>query len=65
MVRVVLDNVNSDLLRSLNGRLAAMPPFEPYANRNDVVKFTSKIVAVMSDPPRWVFWSVGSVRVGC
>lgn len=50
MVRVVLDNVNNDLLASLNGRL--MLPFDPYANRNDVVRFTSKVVAVMTNPPR-------------
>ncbi len=52
MVRVILDNVNNDMLSTFNGGL--MAPFAPYANRNDVVKFTSKVVAVMSDPPRWV-----------
>jgi hypothetical protein len=49
-VRVVLDNVNNDLLAALNGRLVA--PFAPYANRNDVVKFTSRVAAVLSNPPR-------------
>lgn len=52
VVRVVLDNVNNDMLATFNGRL--MDPFAPYANRNDVVKFTAKVVSTMSDPPRWV-----------
>jgi hypothetical protein len=49
-VRIVLDNVNNDLLASFNQRL--FPPFDPYANRADVVKFTSKIVGVLTNPLR-------------
>ncbi|GBF90605.1 hypothetical protein Rsub_03177 [Raphidocelis subcapitata] len=50
VVRIVLDNVNNDMLASFNQRL--FPPFEPYANRADVVKFTSKIVGVLTNPLR-------------
>jgi hypothetical protein len=49
-VRVVLDNVNNTLLAALNQ--GALPPFEHYANRNDVLRFTSRIAAVMTGPPR-------------
>lgn len=50
MVRVVLDNVNNDMLAAFDGRM--MPPFDPYNNRADVVRFTSKIVATMTNPNR-------------
>ncbi|KAI8466265.1 MAG: hypothetical protein J3K34DRAFT_460951 [Monoraphidium minutum] len=50
IVRLIMDNVDNDMLGALNSRL--MPPFEAYANRADVVRFTSKIVAVMDYPPR-------------
>ena len=53
VVRLVLDNVDGDLLSSLNGRL--MPPFSPYTGRGDIVKFSSRVAAVASDPaPRVV-----------
>lgn len=50
MVRVILDNVNNDLLADFNGRM--MPPSSAYANRADVVRFTSKVTAVLKNPPR-------------
>ncbi|KIZ02519.1 hypothetical protein MNEG_5438 [Monoraphidium neglectum] len=53
MVRIVLDNVNNDMLYSFNQRL--MAPFDAYTNRADVVKFTSRIAAVMDNPPRIKF----------
>jgi hypothetical protein len=36
MVRVVMDNPNNALLRSLNEGM--FPPFDPYNNRQDVIR---------------------------
>lgn len=36
VVRVVMDNPNNALLRSLNEGM--FPPFEPYNNRQDVIR---------------------------
>jgi hypothetical protein len=36
MVRIVLDNTNNQLLRSLNEGM--FPPFDPYNNRQDVIR---------------------------
>jgi hypothetical protein len=50
LVRVVLDNVKGDLLGALNQRI--MAPADSYNNRAKVVRFTSRVAAVYSNPPR-------------
>jgi hypothetical protein len=43
MVRIVLDNTNNQLLRSLNEGMFA--PFDPYNNRQDVIRWACWAVA--------------------
>ncbi len=43
-VRVILDNVNSDLLNDLNAR--ELTAVSSYNNRADVIKWTSKVTQV-------------------
>ena len=45
-----MDNINGDLLSDFNGRL--MPPYAAYSNRNDIIRWTSKVVDVLQDPLR-------------
>ncbi|WIA08908.1 hypothetical protein OEZ85_008326 [Tetradesmus obliquus] len=50
VVRVVMDNPNNALLRSLNEGM--FPPFEPYNNRQDVIRWTSRIKSILRNPNR-------------
>jgi hypothetical protein len=43
-VRIVMDNINGDLLADLNNRLAV--PFAAYTNRTDVIRWTSVVTEV-------------------
>jgi hypothetical protein len=43
MVRIVMDNPNGVLLNDFNSRLFA--PFSAWNNRNDVIRWTSKVRA--------------------
>jgi hypothetical protein len=47
MVRIVLDNTNNQLFRSLNEGMFA--PFDPYNNRQDVI--------------RWACWGVITITL--
>jgi hypothetical protein len=49
VVRVIMDNMNNGLLNHMNSGL--MPPYPPYVNRSDVVRWTAGIVRVIARPP--------------